>query len=1335
MSTFGWLRQRWFSLFVIVAGGLLLAFLIWMIYDSSQRNNAADRRNVADLAILTDGLEQWPRAIAALGDNNVYQVPGAAVEKRGARVLKTLYHPAFHEYQISYVTARQCSVERTITRGADGSGPVLLKISGATNLTSPTAPLLEGLDRRSGPICYSVALPLEPMLRVRDVASSFSHLLIVNGAGGDIVAQLGGDPLPLKNVDNLPKLKNALLTALQRSLPGSGAAAGQSDEKGVLEPIDTEIAGTAYRLYQRPFSLGGGAAAGQAIAPDSYMAVGVVPYERVQASSLRVSKDTVTGFALAFALLLALLPIIKLRLLGPVDDLTKLETGAVILGLCVATWVATMAVGYSLLLVHGRAVADARAQSTARLMAEDIGNEIAGVLTDDHRSRLRSMIGTLYRPETSPAAVPPRPGEKNVRPFRVECGGGDCRGIIPQPDTVVLTDAAGGQLEGTPIATYRADAGAYSKVGERNYFQRALHREFPAGRSLSLNIPCLEQKFAAEQVRSLPDGIARTILAVPVSETYGKEACRAPGATGKPAVAVAAMVLRSLVSPLLRRDIEFMIVDRQDPRLRTLFHSVESRALVESLDEHSKGPGLRAAIARLSLDNQEMASFTTDYDGEQHMFAASRIPNTSWAVLTHVNRRRVDERSADVALGALWLAVALASLAGLLLIFCWLAAHNRLWQWLWPNAHYVNAYRALTKPMAALAALSALIMLAAWMLPAMLVPLRVYIVVVVVIPLIALIWLWVRLGRGKGSVWARRRLSLPEPDCCQDRRLTAEAERSYLALVVTLLLILMALPAGAQLYDAAVFVSQAEGQSEGNWLDLRRIERDRRLLGIARTYFRELRRSSLPTPPCPANQRGGYVLKEEISNVPTMLGFERRFAFRRNEPRPTALPCQREDSRAMIGTPLAAYLLVLLLAFAFSVLIWKAVRGTLRGLFGFGIALEAVEQPRHPEDDWDWDKAPPQTLIVGASMDAQAKVREDSDPKSTVRVIDLVAETDAELPRTSIKKIPANERVVLENLELLLRDPLRRYRALRFLELLVAKQRRQASIKVVVLTDLSPLERLLQRFERDSEVLESASTPEAHKQLEDIKRNREDVRWSRLFASFATFSHRRTSDRVPDRAAELLIACRGQAENDPLNEAQRKKIAERVLKELAPLPAHVIRCGLPYLADDVWQVQFRAALELNAVSPRAVVDHFASVFIEHYQLIWSASSLAERLIMYHLAHGRVVNIERAYAVRTLVRRGIVVLDPVPRLFNRSFAQFVRNVEKPETLQRWRRDAPSGAWAKAQLPMLLLIPTGLIVLLVLVKQSGQSALALAPILVTAAPALLQALGVLRRPGSA
>lgn len=1322
MSTFGWLKQKWFAFFLILTGSLLVAFVVWMIYDSSRRNTAADRRNVADLAILTDGLEQWPKAIAALGASNVYRVPGAAAPKPGDGVSKILYHPAFHEYRIRYFSPGPCG-GRSIRAAAEAGGPAQLDISGEVRPASETAPLLEGLDRKAGPICYSVSLPLEPMLRVREVAPRFSQLLIVKGPGGEIVAQLGGDPLPLKNVDNLPPLKHALIAALQRSVPKSAAAA-DSGVRGALEPIDTEIAGARYRLYQRPFSLGGDT--------PGYMAIGVVPYDRVQASSMRVSRDTVTAFALAFALLLALLPIIKLRLLGPVDDLTQLETGAVVLGLCVAAWVATMAVGYSLLIVHGRAVAEGRARSTASLMAKDIGDEIARLFArGDGRDGLRGTIALLYRPAAQSGPAPPQTEERSVLSLKVaDCHTAACLSGIPQPDTVLLADASGGQADGTPVATFRADAGAYSQVGERAYFQHALHREFPSGSGRSrFPLACVEEQFAMEQVRSLPDGIARTLFGMPVDE---REDCVATGGRGRPAVVIAAVVLRSLVSPLLRRDVEFMVVDREDPRLRTLFHSVEPRALVESLDDHSNGPELRAALGRLPLDDDRLTSFAADYDGERHIFAAASIRHTSWAVLTHVDRRRIDERSADVALGALWLAVALAALAGLVLLCCWLYARHRLWMWLWPDAHYVHGYRALRMPLAALSGISALILTIAWLLPGWHFPRLIYIVIVVIIPVLAAAWLWAQLGRSATAGRVRSALRVPEPARCQDRRLTAEAERSYLIAVAGMLLLLMVFPAVAQLYDAGAYVSQAEGQSESNWLRLRADERDRRLFGIARIYDPKLRQATPPRVTCDRKGPGTYVLKEHLSQVSTMLGTQRRIAFRRNEPQASELPCGREGGEGAAGRHLAAYLLIVLLAFFLCVMVWKSVRSTLRGLFGFGIALEAVEQPGLGSD-WDWTKAPQQTLVVGAPVEVQATIREDHKPDSAVNVIDLVTETDAESPGTAIEKIRRGERVVIENLELLLRDPLRRYRALRFLELLVAKQRRQTSIKVVVLTDLSPLERLLQRFERDSEVLESAKTPEARKQLDDIKRNREDVRWSRLFASFATFSHRRMTDAFcGDSMVERVMEDR--RAKDPLTMEQRLKVARRVLEELAPLPAHVVRCGLPYKAKSVDALRERVALELNAVSGRAVVDHFASVFIEHYQLIWSASSLAERLIMYHLAHGRVVSIERAYAVRTLVRRGVVVLDPVPRLFNRSFAQFVRNVEKPETLSRWRRDAPSGAWAKAQLPMLILVPVGLATLLFLVKQSGQSAFALAPILVTAAPALLQALGVLRRPGT-
>ena len=103
-----------------------------------------------------------------------------------------------------------------------------------------------------------------------------------------------------------------------------------------------------------------------------------------------------------------------------------------------------------------------------------------------------------------------------------------------------------------------------------------------------------------------------------------------------------------------------------------------------------------------------------------------------------------------------------------------------------------------------------------------------------------------------------------------------------------------------------------------------------------------------------------------------------------------------------------------------------------------------------------------------------------------------------------------------------------------------------------------------------------------------------------------------------------------------------------------------------------------------------MIDYFSTIFIEHYQLIWSSSSHAERLIMFHLAHGRLLSLARAHAVRTLVRRGLMTLDPKPRLFNRSFAQFVRNVEKPETLQRWRDAVPAAAWSRAQVPILLML---------------------------------------------
>ena len=79
----------------------------------------------------------------------------------------------------------------------------------------------------------------------------------------------------------------------------------------------------------------------------------------------------------------------------------------------------------------------------------------------------------------------------------------------------------------------------------------------------------------------------------------------------------------------------------------------------------------------------------------------------------------------------------------------------------------------------------------------------------------------------------------------------------------------------------------------------------------------------------------------------------------------------------------------------------------------------------------------------------------------------------------------------------------------------------------------------------------------------------------------------------------------------------------------------------------------------------AAIDYLRGTLIEHYQHLWVASSRAERVILDNLARGRVVNISAALALRSLIRRGLVVLDPEPRLINASFAAFVRQAERPD----------------------------------------------------------------------
>jgi hypothetical protein len=155
------------------------------------------------------------------------------------------------------------------------------------------------------------------------------------------------------------------------------------------------------------------------------------------------------------------------------------------------------------------------------------------------------------------------------------------------------------------------------------------------------------------------------------------------------------------------------------------------------------------------------------------------------------------------------------------------------------------------------------------------------------------------------------------------------------------------------------------------------------------------------------------------------------------------------------------------------------------------------------------------------------------------------------------------------------------------------------------------------------------------------------------------------------------------------------------------------------------------AIKVNPVTREAAIDFLRGALIEHYQHIWAASSHSERLILDNLARGRMVNIRSALAIRSLIRRGIVVLDPLPRLMNESFAAFVRQAERPETIVHWRTELPRSGWDKVARPLALIVPVLTIGIVALAAVYGEGIETILPVILGTGPALVTTMFGLRR----
>lgn len=1406
---------RWARISIGLFALVVIGFLVRIVVINQSLVGGVHERNYHDLDVAAKGLENWPNSIRLMADKGV----GGAGQQ--------LYHPDIGRYEIEYFEDdKKCGLGQPAFRAGTRPGVVNeFMVNGwvkrSPNDTSPLPP-----DAR----CFKASVPLERFVNLRESAPDFSHLLIL-ASDGRVLAQTGQTTLPITRlhefappgqlVQNLSQ--TVAVSTGAKTVPPAGPAKVEIDDVGQV--VSKTIAGASYEVYVKPFEVGGmpGACPATIVAKDQppsrhCYAVGLMPSEKLRAAWLSPNPLTLVVLGLVLIGFVALLPLQRLLMIGSAESLNPFEGFGLIVGLQVATAIATLSV-----LLWAETVAE---HQTARTYAARVANRIAAQADGEIE---RTLLHALkFDSRALAEKYPDRPvpsSEDDLTAIESLNFIGDDGRSVPGINTIALHSRVGRDID----------------VSNRDYFGRVVRNETRNWDLADVGSPIPQTpdpvcqprgsgndgpiRFAVGQVRAQTDGSAKTVLAVRCT------------ADPKVPYMLNAVTLRSTLAPVLPDPLSFMVVDLNDPNLPVLFHSNRYREGSELLVERIDGGERQLALIRALLDGQQHGDpikLSMDYDGRKTDFAVTGMRHTDWAVLVFYPHVSVDLISATTATRALigWFSLCLLALLVAAIHF---GRFPGSWRDLWPDEGEKGDYAGLARLLALAAGLT--------MVP---VALAIAGVLPIGVAVLSAAGLWA--GSGLFFVIA---LSLKPRS---SKPLTSNTESHYSSLVLAMLLCVAVVPMLAMWGDARR-LSQALADERRSAATVQamvnRADRNaaiRRNYGLEEQGFAPLG-PSMPKRPdeacgdpganradCAAVARAGNMkeylglpfgreqfkdlaagtvsgskaVPPRLSDEPTFSGI--LFGLLSDPPNLIASACRdmREEDGWLCFYPdiqagdryglskkigiiehptdwrLSPIQVGAVAAIA-ALLVWAIVRLTrlgLAALMGFGVPLGSIKPRR-----FALDELATRSLLVAPQHAVRDYLRRARDPWNLDLAELLLSTRDADLDDHATKRrfeerlyalqeMARNGRVgrlVVTGLSIMLRDPRRRRAALKFLEEADRAVESGKLLSIVLITDFSPLERILDAF--DSGELEDNS---AHQ-------TREQLRWARLFQKFTTYAfapvdkinmaYERIDWLKPQHSVLFAAINRFLVRHPRLNarverwrENSHGKVAEWVklrldqrystdpvkhaawvlIDECRWLPGSIIdsllpdKTGLPITARDglvpvpnsayQWYYThrvYRWALRIRSPSEAASVDYLRSTLIEHYEQCWASSTFSERIVLDAIARGNFVNMKSAIALQSLVRRGLVVLDPAPRLMNRSFAEFVCQAERPGTLKLWRDQQPRSSWSSARMPILIVIPVIALLFAVGAAQSGQQIAAMFSLVLAGGPALLNLVGRMTR----
>jgi hypothetical protein len=167
----------------------------------------------------------------------------------------------------------------------------------------------------------------------------------------------------------------------------------------------------------------------------------------------------------------------------------------------------------------------------------------------------------------------------------------------------------------------------------------------------------------------------------------------------------------------------------------------------------------------------------------------------------------------------------------------------------------------------------------------------------------------------------------------------------------------------------------------------------------------------------------------------------------------------------------------------------------------------------------------------------------------------------------------------------------------------------------------------------------------------------------------------------------------------------------------------------------------RIALHLAArgdvvkLGPQGVLEAIQDAAEPEYRRLWACLPETERMVSGQLARDGIVSRDQRPALRRLIARGLVVRDPEVRLFNRSFASFVRGQLSAEVQAAWETGGEGSLWRQLRQPLFLSLVVVAVFLFATQRELFNAGMAFVSATAVAVPALFRLLGAVQASGGA